>query len=137
MLVQTLWSYHCTCTARSSKAIYWDAGARQLSAAAPAPSPGAGVSAASQGAAPAQATAAPVAAPPAADGQSMLQAEAAAFVNATELFLAGARVGGQGRRLTVNSGHMCYKITTFCRNTVLCRNALLDWQECRAALLGD
>ena len=106
MLMQTLWGYHSTCTARFSKAIYWDAGARQLPAAAPAPSPGGGVDAASQGAAPAQAAAAPVAAPAAADGQSTLQAEAAAFVNATELFLAGARVGGQGRRLTVNNGHV-------------------------------
>lgn len=86
--------------------MYWDAGARQLPAAAPAPSPGAGVDAASQGAAPAQATAAPVAAPAAADSQSTLQAEAAAFVNATELFLAGALVVGQGRRLTVDSGHV-------------------------------
>lgn len=87
----------------AQQAMYWAAGARQLSAAAPAPSPVVSVVTASQGAAPAQAAAAPVAAPVAADSQSTLEAEAAAFVNATELFLAGAREEWLGRCLIESS----------------------------------
>ena len=90
----------------------WDAGARQLSAAAPAPFLDDAVSAASQGAAPLQAAAVPAAAPVAADSQSTLEAEAAAFVNSTELFLAGARearcLGGclsKGKRALVVLTH--------------------------------